>query len=293
MSSTIRLGGQAVVDGVMIRTPRAWAVAVRRPDGQIAVTERSVPGWATRGAGVPLVRGFLALLVTVTLGMRAMEWSRQTAGSSTRRSVDGAAKATALLAVAVVLGLVLVLPALLARWVVSGAVAVAAVEAVVRLAVLFAYVAGVSRLPGIEDVLRYHGAEHQAIAAYEAGADLEVAVVGTFSPRHPRCGTDFLVLVGALSIVVYGFLGQLPLALLVASRLLLLPLLAGVAFEILRLGGRPGARGGPVVALGLALQRLTTRPSTPAHVEVAVAALRHAVGPTVAPPATPPASHRA
>jgi uncharacterized protein YqhQ len=264
----------------MIRAGSTWAVAARTPAGTIEVTRRDTPRWTRWARGVPLVRGTVALLTTVVLGMRAMEWSRQaTEEAPERRRSPALAAAVSILTVAAVLVLVGAGPGLLAGAVGGGPVVVAVVEAVSRLALVVGYIVGVTHLPGIAEVLRYHGAEHMAIAAYEAGAPLEVGSVRRFSPRHPRCGTDFLVLVALASAVVYGLVSSRSLVVLVASRVLLFPIVAGLAFEVLRLAGRPAAAHvhKPLVALGLALQRLTTRPPADEHVEVALAALRAAV----------------
>lgn len=278
MDDHARLGGQAVVGGVMIRAGDAWAVAVRKSDGTIAVTRHASPGWTTAARRVPFVRGVVTLAATVALGLRATETARRMDEGEASPASPPLAVAVAVVAVVAVLAVVLVVPALVAGAVTSGSAGKAAVEGGVRVVLILGYLVAISRLPAVAEVFRYHGAEHQAIAAFEAGAPLDAATVGTFSERHPRCGTDFLVLVAAISSVVYGFVGSGGLARVAVSRLALLPAVAGTAYEILRLGGGGSSRWRRAVAwLGLAVQRITTRSASDDHRAVAVTALEAAL----------------
>jgi uncharacterized protein YqhQ len=276
-----RLGGQAVIEGVMVRADDRWALAVRRADGSVACERAPVPPWALAGRRVPVVRGVVALVTTVALGIRALGRSRAVfEGDQVERPVG---RAQMLLATTVSLAFFVVLfalgPAALARAVAGHGAAFGIVEATVRLVLFVGYIVAIGRVPGVRRTFEYHGAEHQAIAAFEAGAPLELDAVRRFSPRHARCGTDFLVLVGLVSVVAFVAVspeGWLPL---VASRVVLLPAVAGVAYELLRLSDRPAARRWlrPLLAPGLAVQRLTTRPPSDDQVEVAIAAVRTAV----------------
>ncbi len=283
MNRTPRLGGQAVIEGVMIRAGGRWAVAVRRPDGAIARHHGVVPPWAERVARVPVVRGTLALVSTVSLGMRALSWSRDVAeGENAKQSSRRSALLAAVVSIGIMVALFAVIPALAARALTTGHGPVfGATEAVLRLALFIGYVAAIGRLPGIRRTFEYHGAEHAAVAAFEAGAPLEVTTVRSFSPRHARCGTDFLVLVAVVAIALFAFVSPAAWWALLLSWVLLLPVVAGIAYELLRLSATPGAARWlrPLLAPGMAVQRLTTRPPSEDQVEVAIAAVEAALNP--------------
>jgi uncharacterized protein YqhQ len=270
-----------VIEGVMIRAGDRWAVAARRPDGVIVRHRGAVPAWAGRLVDIPIVRGVVALVSTVALGMRALSWSRSVAdGERTDAPSSPSVVAATVVSVGLMVALFAVLPAVLARSVAGGEGALfAAAEAVLRLALFVGYVAAIGRLPGIRRTFEYHGAEHAAVAAYEAGMPLEVATVRQFSPRHARCGTDFLVLVAVVAIAAFALVSPPAWWALLLSRVLLLPAVAGVAYEVLRLSSRPAAARWlhPLLIPGLAVQRLTTRPFSDDQVEVAIAAVEAAL----------------
>lgn len=263
-----------MIEGVMVRAGTRWVVAARTPDGAITVHRDTVPAWAGRLRQVPVVRGAIALASTVSLGMRALSWSRSVAeGEVTRRR---SVVVATLVSVVVFVSIFAVIPAAVARLLAGGhGVAFALVEAAGRMALLVGYVAAIGRLPGIRRTFEYHGAEHQAIAAAEAGDLLDVEHVRRYSPRHARCGTDFLVLVAIVSVVAFALVSPTAWWALAASRVLLLPVVAGIAYEVLRVSDRPAAGRWlkPLMAPGLAVQRLTTRPPTDDQVEVAIAAV--------------------
>lgn len=262
----------------MIRAGNRCAVAVRRPDGHIECRESTVPPWALKLRRVPIVRGALALVVTVSLGMGALSWSRSVAdGDSDRPPSRLSVVLATLFSVGIMVSLFALLPALFARWIAGdGGFLFALAEALLRLGMLVGYIAAIGRLPGIRRTFEYHGAEHKAVAAFEAGVPLEVGTVRTFSPRHARCGTDFLILVALIAVVAFALVSSEAWWALLASRVVMLPVVAGVAYEVLRLSDRPRARRwlAPLLAPGMAVQRLTTRPSTDDQVEVAIAAVR-------------------
>jgi uncharacterized protein YqhQ len=272
-----------VIEGVMIRADDRWAVAVRRPDGEIVCEQATVPAWAGALRRVPVLRGALALVATVALGMRALSWSRAASeGDEGRPPSKAAVAAATIISIGILVSLFAVLPALGARMVADDQGALfATVEAVLRLTMLVAYIAAIGRLPGIRRTFEYHGAEHQAVAAFEAGAHLDLESVRTFSPRHARCGTDFLVLVALVAVLVFALISVDSWWAMLASRVLLLPVVAGLAYELLRLSDHSWARRWlrPVLAPGLAVQRLTTRPPTDAQIEVAIAAVQGALAP--------------
>jgi uncharacterized protein YqhQ len=275
------IGGQAVVEGVMMRGPRVWAVAARRPDASIATTDAPVPTWAQRPKEIPIVRGAFALVETMALGLRALKWS----AAVEKGEEDGEQASNRSLALATVVTLVVfvavfaVVPAAIAHaiadvWHDNTAVFVLS-EGVLRLGLFLGYVVAIGRSPAIRRTYEYHGAEHMVIAAFEHAEPLTVEAARRYSTRHARCGTDFLLLVVVVAIVVFSFVGQASWPVLVISRVLGLPLVAGLAYEILRLAKRrPDSRVVKLItAPGLALQALTTKPPADDQIEVAIASL--------------------
>ena len=273
----------------MIRAGGWWAVAARSPGGATTTHRALVPEWAGRLRRVPLARGAIALFATVALGMRALSWSRAVADGDDGRPPSKMAVALATLtSVAILVAMFAVLHAVAARAVTTGSEwFFAAVEAVVRLGLLVAYVAAIGRLAAIRRTFEYHGAEHQAVAAFEAGAPVEVPRVSTFSPRHARCGTDFLVARGAgrggrlrppVSGAVVGVAGKpSPVA----------PSGCGPGLRTapgFRSSRRPGLAGAPAGARSGRAAAHHPPPSLD-QVEVAIAAVRVALGEEPLPPA--------
>lgn len=283
-----RLGGQAIIEGVMVRAGERWAAAARRPDGTIATQQSDVPAWTASLRRVPVVRGMLALVATVALGMRALSWSRAVAEGDAQPASRRSVLLATILSVGVFVAVFALVPAAVGGLVTGDrhGVAFAVVEAAARLVLFVGYVAAIGRLPGIQRTFEYHGAEHMAIAACEAGDVLDTAAVRRYSPRHARCGTDFLVLVAVVAVVAFAVVTPTTWWGLAASRVLLLPLVAGLAYEVLRVSDRPGAAKWlkPLMAPGLAVQRLTTRAPSDDQIEVAIAAVQAALaGPRPAP----------
>jgi uncharacterized protein YqhQ len=276
-------GGQAVMEGVMMRGERIMAIAVRDPWGKIVVETEPLPAslysvWSK----IPLLRGLVMLWDALGIGMKAMLFSTNIAlrGKEPAMQLEGAG-AWALLGggAAIALGLFLALPALLAALldqVIPSAAASNGIEGIIRLAMMIGYIVAISRLPDVQRVFAYHGAEHKTINALEAGVPLEPRLVAGYSTRHVRCGTSFLLLVVVLSTVLFGLLGQPEWWIRVGSRLVFIPLVAAVAYEVLKLGARFYDRSSVVrllMAPGLAMQALTTREPDLPQLEVAVAAL--------------------
>jgi uncharacterized protein YqhQ len=277
-------GGQAVVEGVMIRGPKQMAVAVRAPDGSIV--ERT-EGLGTVYTGlprrIPLVRGVIVLYETLALGMRALTWSSQVAAGQDEEEVSNAQ-------LYVVLGIMLVLvaaiffagPVLLTSWlgrVFGNDYAEVAAEGVVRLVMLVGYVWLIGRMPEVRRVFAYHGAEHRAIHAYEHGRALTAANIREYPNAHPRCGTAFLLTVMLISLVVFVLLGTPPIWVRVVERIVLIPVIASLAYEVLRLAQRfeDNRVFAWIYAPNIWLQRLTTRDPDDAQIEVAVAALERVI----------------
>jgi len=275
------IGGQAVIEGVMMRSPQWTSTAVRCPDGAIrAVTEPHASLLLRfRWVRVPVVRGCVALYESLTIGIKALLLS---AGMATGEQVPLTGRqvaATVSAGAGVALGLFFVVPAAVIRSLdvyFPNVYASNLAEGALRVLILLGYVAGIGRLPDVARVFAYHGAEHKAVNAYEAGAPLRAETARGFSRFHVRCGTSFLLIVMIMAIVVFSVLGRPPLVFRLASRMALLPLVAGLSYELIRAAARvPWLR--PVVVPGLWLQRLTTREPDERQLEVAVRALRDVV----------------
>lgn len=273
------VGGQAVIEGVMMRAPSGWAVAVRLPSGAIETRSEELPRLSSRSrlARMPFVRGVMVLGESVTLGMRALTWSAQKqAGEeeeelSNWQLIGSMSLAMLFFAAVFILG-----PAALADWLSGDSrVLFGLYEGVIRLAIFVGYIWLIGRMEDIKRVFQYHGAEHKTIHAYEAGEALSVENIQRYRPEHPRCGTNFLLIVLLLAITVFTIIGKGPIWWLITSRLIFIPVIAGMAYEILRYAGLSSdSRLGSALAVpGLWLQRLTTGQPDDGQVEVAVASL--------------------
>jgi uncharacterized protein YqhQ len=269
----------------MMRAPKGWSVAVRRPDGVIEARSEELPRLSARSrwAKVPFIRGVLVLVESLNLGMRALSWSAQKAGDEDEEEIKPHHIAGAMaIALVLFIGLFMILPLLVAR----GAEGVFGestilfniVDGVVRIALFVGYIWAIGRSEEIARVFMFHGAEHKTIHAYEAGDPLAIGAIQKYSPRHPRCGTNFLLIVILLAIVVFTALGRPGWVWLVASRIVFIPVIAGIAYEILKLAS-DRAWMSLASRPGIWLQRLTTREPTDDQVEVAIAALLSALHP--------------
>lgn len=281
----LSVGGQAVLEGVMMRAPGAWAVAVRRPDGAIEAQRNELPRLSSRSklASWPFTRGVMVLGESLTLGYRALSWSAQKAtGEEEEELTKGQIALSMSIAFVIFAGLFIVLPALAASWMAGNSgVVFAAIEAVLRLVLFVGYLWAIGRSEEIRRVFRYHGAEHMSIHAYEAGEPLSVESVARYRPEHPRCGTNFLMIVIILSIVIFTFVGRPAWPLLILTRVIGIPVIAGLAYEVLKFAGtHQGERLGRwLAAPGLWLQKLTTGVPERDMIEVAVASLVSALEP--------------
>ncbi len=273
------VGGQAVIEGVMMRAPNAWAVAVRQPDETIIARRDDLPRLSTRslGARIPFVRGVFVLVESLSLGFRALAWSAQKATGEDEEPLSKAEIGwTMAFALAIFAGLFILLPAGAAN-LVSGESDVwfGVIEGVLRLVIFVAYIWAIGRSKEISRVFEYHGAEHMSIHAFEAGEPLTVDSVKRYSPEHPRCGTSFLLIVIFGSIVLFSLLGRHGIVFLVASRLLGIPLIAGASYELLRFSGlRSSGQLARLLAIpGMWLQKLTTKVPDESQIEVAISSL--------------------
>jgi uncharacterized protein YqhQ len=276
-SPTLAVGGQALIEGVMMRAGDNWAAAARRPDGEIVTTGDAVPRWARTTDRIPIARGAMAMVETILVGLRALRWSAGVADPDDDTAHRGGSLAvTTAVALLLFTAVFAVVPAAVARGIGFEGFAFAVAEAAVRLGLFGAYLLLIGRSPGIQRTFAYHGAEHKTIAAHEHHlAPLTIEAVRPFSTRHARCGTDFLLLVVVVAIVVFSLVGDASWPVLIATRIVGLPIVAGLAYEVLKLAKRrPDSRVVRVLtAPGLALQALTTRPPTDDQIEVAIVAL--------------------
>ena len=273
------IGGQAVIEGVMMKGPTRIATAVREPSGNIAVRVEPVHSLGDRFPLLkkPLLRGVIALGEALVYGIRALSFSAQAAGEEGEELSSKEIALTMLAAFGLAVLLFVVLPTYATKFIqsfVSEPYLLNLFEGVLRLTVFFSYVAVISSLSDIRRVFQYHGAEHKTIFAYEAGIPLEIESIRKYSRLHPRCGTNFLLIVMVVSIFMFAFLGWPDLWLRILSRVVLLPLVAGISYEIIRFAG---SCDNPLVAMlmkpGLWLQYMTTREPSDDQIEVAVRAL--------------------
>jgi uncharacterized protein YqhQ len=273
------VGGQAVIEGVMMRAPGAWSVTVRKPDDTI-VAQRHVLGRLAdrnRAARIPFVRGIVVLWESLSLGFRALSWSAEMAAGEEEQPLSKTQIGwTMALAFALFAGIFIVLPAL-AAGALSGESGILfnVSEGAIRLALFIAYIWAIGRSAEIGRVFEYHGAEHMSIHAYEAGEPLSVESVRRYPPEHPRCGTSFLLIVVLGSIILFSFFGRPGWVFLVTSRLIGIPIIAGIAYELLRWSGTrsTGWLAHALAAPGIWLQKLTTRVPDEAQIEVAISSL--------------------
>ncbi len=284
MNKPVHYGGQALIEGVMMRAPLEIAIAVRLPDGGITVERKEVHPWSTYPVlKLPIIRGFVALIDSLVIGIKALTFSANQAAEGEGEEIK---PLEMLLTVVIALGLGLLLfvalptgAAHLVRSIVPGAVLQNILEGIIRMAVFLLYIGGISRMKDIQRVFQYHGAEHKTIWAYEEGLDLTVENARKFKTLHPRCGTSFLLIVMVISILVFAFLPLNPVWLRILSRFLAMPLVAGLAYELLKFSGRyhQSVWLSWAIAPGLWLQKLTTREPDDSQLEVAIAALKAVV----------------
>jgi len=277
----ITYGGQAVIEGVLMRGRKAAAIAMRAPDGRIITHSEALSGiYTSRLAKIPFLRGLVLLWDALGLGMRFLTLSANTQSGEDEKLEGPALYLTLGLTLLVAIGIFFLAPAgvgwLSERFLHWNAWWSNLLEGLVRLLLLIGYIWGIGFMPDIRRVFAYHGAEHKTINAYEAGADLTPESVSRFSLTHTRCGTAFLLTLVLLSILLFTLLGPLPLSWRLASRILLIPVLAGMAYEYIRWTANhiqsPFVRA--IIKPNLALQSLTTREPDLQMLEVAITAFK-------------------
>lgn len=286
MNKKPNVGGQAVIEGVMMRGKTHVAVAVRQPDGEISVDVRPVNSISDRYPILkkPFLRGVVSLVESLVMGMKALAYSAQVSGDEDEK-LDSKEMA---LTIAVSAGLAILLFIVIPTWsmrfltgITQDHMALNLAEGVLRMAIFLAYIAAISSMNDIQRVFQYHGAEHKTIYTYEAGLPLKVENVRPFSTLHPRCGTNFLMIVMLISMFIFTFFGWPSLLERIASRIILMPVIAGVSYELIRYAG--AHTDNPLVRIaitpGLLLQKLTTRQPDDSQIEVAIASLKAVVPP--------------
>ena len=288
------VGGQAVMEGVMMRAPHSYCVAVRKPDGEIITEEMVLPRMSElyRIFKYPLIRGVGTLYQAMKLGLKALKFSANVAmeGLEPDKPVKEGKKPGEVSSLAITANLIfslcffiflykfvpLYLVTTLQKWVpeLSGRIAFNAADGVIRLLIFLAFLYSVSRMKDIRRVFEYHGAEHKVVFNFESGQPVTVENAQRFTTFHPRCGTSFLLVVMIVSMVVYtfipfdGFLGKF------LSRIVLLPVIAGISYELIRFAAkRRGSVLSTLTAPGLWLQRITTKPPSDDQAAVAIRAL--------------------
>ena len=301
--SKIFVGGQAVIEGVMMRAPRSVAIAVRRADGEIVVKKELVVPLSERYPIVklPIIRGAVALFTSLIIGIKALNFSateamtedekEQESAKSNKCGKDGGSDLSSwamagTMAIAFGFGICLFflfplyLTKLLTPVIGDNNIVFNLVDGVIRVLVFLLYIWAISRMEDIQRVFQYHGAEHKSIFAFEAGDELSVENVRRYSRLHPRCGTSFLLIVMLVSIAVFSLIPKLwPFYLKAGSRIVLLPMIAGISYEFLKWSASHDNH--PLVKMiitpGLALQRLTTREPDDSQLEVAIRAMNEAL----------------
>ncbi len=291
----INIGGQAVLEGVMMRAPRAMAIAVRRPNGEIIVKRQQTPPLSERFPIVklPLVRGAVALVSSLIIGIRALNFSANEAmveageeGNEGKKEElsSWALAGTMVMAFGFGIALFFLLPLYLTKLLVpvmgDSTILFNLVDGLVRVVLFLLYIWSIARMQEIQRVFQYHGAEHKTIFAFEHGDDLVVENVRNYSRLHPRCGTSFLLIVMLVSIAVFSLIPKAwPFVWKALARVVLLPLIAGISYEFLKWSAKNDQH--PLVKLviapGLALQRLTTREPDDAQLEVAIRSVKEAL----------------
>jgi uncharacterized protein YqhQ len=282
---SLAFGGQALIEGVMIRSRRYMVACVRKPNKEIITDIKPLTPYSDKHKvlGIPFFRGIVNMIESLILGFKGIMFSASNAfeiegetGKEPEKIEFGAAEILLLAAgVAGIMAVFFLVPFLLSSWLGLKGLVFNLVEAVIRLAMFVTYLSAISLWSQYKRVLMYHGAEHKAINAHEAGVPMDVEHVKVFSRLHPRCGTSFLFIVLLISIVLFTIMPNLGFAINLSYRLALIPVIAGISYELLRLSAK--YKNSPItkalVAPGLAFQRLTTKEPTDDMLEVSIKAV--------------------
>ena len=273
----LSIGGQAVIEGVMMRGPKDVAVAVRKADGTIDVDVKPVNSISDRYPILkkPLLRGVVALVESLVMGMKALSYSAQVSGDEDEQMDDKEMALTMVVSVALAVAIPTWSMRYLQQWTQSS-LTLNLAEGFLRMGIFLVYIAAISSMEDIQRVFKYHGAEHKTIFTYEAGMPLTVENVRTFPRLHPRCGTNFLMIVMLISIFIFAFLGWPNLVERILSRIVLMPVVAGISYELIRFAGKNNDKPWVhrMILPGLLLQKLTTREPDDEMIEVAIASVK-------------------
>jgi len=286
MEKSFHYGGQAVIEGVMIRGKEGVAISVRQPNGELNIVKQPLASiYKGRLREMPLVRGIIALVETLVLGTRALLHSAQVAAEEEGGEKIPTALLWGTVAISLALGVALffMVPLFATRYLIDpyidSALLSNVLEGIIRIGIFIAYLKVISLIPDIKRVFAYHGAEHKVVNAYEAGVPLEVESVKNYSTAHARCGTAFLFIVLIVAIFVFALVGQPTLWIRILSRIALIPVIAVISYEIMKFGA--GHINNPIVRIllapGLLLQAITTREPDDSQLEAAISALNEVI----------------
>jgi len=286
MEKSFHYGGQAVIEGVMIRGKEGVAISVRQPNGELNIVKQPLASiYKGRLREMPLIRGIIALVETLVLGTQSLLHSAQIAAAEEGGEKIPTALLWGTVAVSLALGVVLffMAPLFATRYLIDPYIESALLsnifEGLIRIGIFIAYLKAISLIPDIKRVFAYHGAEHKVVNAYEAGVPLEVEEVKNYSTAHARCGTAFLFIVLIVAIFVFALVGQPTIWIRILSRIALIPVIAVISYEIMKFGANHSKN--PVVrvllAPGLLLQTITTREPDDSQIEAAISALNEVI----------------
>lgn len=286
MAESFHYGGQAVIEGVMIRGKEGVAISVRQPDGQLNVVKQPLASiYKGRLRKMPLIRGIITLIETLVLGTQSLLHSAQVAAAEEAGEKIPAVVLWGTVAVSLALGVALffMVPLLATRYLIDPYIDSNLLrnvfEGLIRIGIFVAYLKVMSLIPDIRRVFAYHGAEHKVVNAYEAGVPLDVESVRNYSTAHARCGTAFLFIVLIVAIFVFALVGQPGLWIRILSRIALIPVIAAISYEIMKFGA--GHINNPLVRIllapGLLLQSISTREPDDSQIEAAISALNEVI----------------
>lgn len=301
MEKKITVGGQAVIEGVMMRGTKGLATAVRLPNGSIEVKKESSESLTKKNKffGFPIIRGFISLIESLIIGIKSLEYSASFFEDDEEESESKFDKwfekvfkekgNSVLMGISLVLSLAFsillffILPtaltSLVKKTITSNVVVLNIIEGIIRVIIFISYIFIVGKLEDIKRVYQYHGAEHKTIFCYESGIDLTPENAKKFGRLHPRCGTNFLFLVMVISIIIFSFTGWQSIGQRVISRVLLLPVVSGVTYEVIKWLGKSDSKISKIIAWpGLLLQKITTQEPDESMLEVAITSLKAAEG---------------
>ena len=278
-------GGQAVMEGVMMRGKKSIAVAVRRPNGQISLTSQPLSSmYKGRARNWPLVRGIIVLIETLALGTQSLLQSAQVAAEEQEETISPAVLwGSVAIAVVFAVALFFIAPLLITRYLVdpyiSSSLVSNLIEGAIRIIFFIAYLKIIAFMPDVKRLFSYHGAEHKVVNAYEAGEPLEVDYVKKYSTAHTRCGTGFLLAVLVISIFVFALLGRPGIWLSILSRIVLIPVIAAIGYEFVRFGAGHyrNVIVHAILAPGLLLQAMTTGEPNEGQLETAISAMKKVI----------------